>query len=494
VSPAQHGRPTHRSQERRWPVLVVVAAVIVVVAVFAGTRGSPAPSGALAVPAALVSPPDAESSAWYCTGQTTASGAAAGFVVLSNTTARAEVAEITSVSDSGATVHSAVSVPARGVLAPSLPSLPSGSWEADTVTVAGGGVAVSQAVHGSTGWSVAPCQSATSANWYFPDGSTAGSNTLSIALLNPTSSPVVVDLSFETPAGPVQPINYQGVVLGPGAVLVEDVGSEVQQAAQVSTVVTARAGRVVASELQTFAGTSSGLALVTGLTQPEPRWAIPQAEEVTGGTSHIDVFNPGKVPEAVSVDLRLASGPLAPLTNRVAPGATWALETSRQSRIPVGATYSAEVDATGGPGVVVSRSVSAPGAASAPQAGLATAVDALTSATPTNEWIVPSPGTSGNLAVSGAAPNTLAVLNLGSGREAFSAYVVAPGRQRLVIAEVLEPGATALISGATLSHAGLSPIVVRAAGPMAVSEDLAPSGMVGAVTMPGLPLAAPIGL
>ncbi|HWD53648.1 MAG TPA: DUF5719 family protein [Acidimicrobiales bacterium] len=494
MSPAQHGRAAHHTSERRWPVLVVVAAVIVTVGVVVGTRGSPAPSAAPAAPASLVSPPDAESSAWYCAGQTTASGTAAGFLVLSNTTARAADAEVTSVSDSGATVHAAVSVPARGAIAPSLPSVSSGSFEADTVTVAGGGVAVSQAVHGSTGWSVAPCQSATSAVWYFPDGSTAGSNALSVALLNPTSSPVVVDLSFETPTGPVQPINYQGIVLGPGAMVVKDVGSEVQQATQVSTVVTARTGRVVASELQTFPGSRAGLAIVNGLTQPEDHWAIPQAEEVAGGASHIDVFNPSTVPEAVSLHLRLASGPLAPLTTTVAPGASWSVETSTQTRIPVDAPYSAEVDATGGPGVVVSRFVAGPSSASAPQAGLATAVDALTSGTPTNEWIVPPPGTGGNLPVGGAAPQALAVVNLGRARESFSAYAVAPGRQRLMTSVELEPGATALISGATLSQAGLDPIVVRGAGPMAVSEDLTPGGMVGAVTMPGLPLAAPIGL
>ncbi len=234
---------------------------------------------------------------------------------------------------------------------------------------------------------------------------------------------------------------------------------------------------------------------MAGVTHAEPHWAIPQAQEVAGGSSYIDVFNPGTVPEAVSVHLRLASGPLAPLTRTVAPGATWSLQSSAQTRIPVGAPYSARVDATGGPGVVVSRSVAAPSSASAPQAGLVTAVGALASGTPTHEWIVPPPGTSGNLAVSGAAPHTLAVLNLSSARETFSAYALAPGRQqRLVNSEVLEPGATALISGTTLSQAGLDAIVVRGAGPMAVSEDLTPSGMVGAVTMPGLPLAAPIGL
>jgi len=35
---------------------------------------------------------------------------------------------------------------------------------------------------------------------------------------------------------------------------------------------------------------------------------------------------------------------------------------------------------------------------------------------------------------------------------------------------------------------------VRASGPMAVSEDVGPTGGFGVVTMPGIPLAAAIGL
>jgi Family of unknown function (DUF5719) len=494
VSPA-HVRPTSQDRrERRWPVLFVVAAVIAVVGVVAGTRSSPPPASALAVPSALVSPPDSESSEWYCVGQSTASGTAPGFLVFSNTTAHTVVADIATVSDAGTTVRSAVSVPARGVIAPSLPSLSSGSWLADTVTVAGGGVAVSQVVHGPSGWAEAPCQSSTSADWYFATGSTAASNTLNVALLNPTSTPVVVDLSFETPSGEVQPINYQGVVLNPGAVVVEDVQSEVQNAGQISAVVTARAGRIVAAELQTYIGPSSGLALVPGQTRAQSHWAIPQAEETSGGTSEIDIFNPGSVPEAATVHLRLASGPLAPLTSTVAPGQTWSIATSGQTRIPVGATYSAEIDATGGPGVVVARVVGAPSSATAPQAGSAAAVDGLSTTTATNQWLVQPPGTSGNLAVSGAAPHTLALLNVGGASETFSAYAVASGRQHLVASGTLGVGDGDVVSGSALSAAGLDPIVVRASGPMAVSEDLAPSGMVGVVTMPGLPLAAAIGL
>jgi hypothetical protein len=53
--------------------------------------------------------------------------------------------------------------------------------------------------------------------------------------------------------------------------------------------------------------------------------------------------------------------------------------------------------------------------------------------------------------------------------------------------------ATLLVSGSALAAAGLDQIIVRASGPMAVSEDAAPSGAVGVVTIPGLPLSALIG-
>jgi hypothetical protein len=445
-------------------------------------------------PAALVSAPGSESSAWYCTGQTTSSGGAVGFPVLTNATARAVVADVTTVTDSGSTVSAAVSVPAQSALAPSLPLPSSGSWQAQTVTIEGGGVAVSQAVHGPAGWSVSPCLSATSANWYFASGSTAGSNALYVSLLNPTSSPVVVDLGFMTPTGAVRPLNYQGVVIDPGATLTEDVASEVQNASQVSTVVAARTGRVIASEVQTYAGASSGLSVVQGSSRPEHRWAIPLAQETQGGgDSEIDVFNPGTSPEKVTVHLRLASGPLAPLADMVAPGETWALATSRQTRIPAGAGYSAEVDATGGPGVVVSRAVVAPATATAPQAGVAVAIDGLTSSTPANEWIVPPPGTEASPAVSGVGHDALAVLNVGAVSETFSAYSTGPGTRHLLASGTLAPGGSAVVSGTTLLAAGFDPIVVQGGGPMAVSEDFTPSGGVGVVGMPGIALAAPLG-
>ena len=283
--------PAHTSHERRWRVTALVVLVVAGVAVAVGLQGTPGPVAAAPTPSALVGAPDAESSAWYCTGQSIAGGVAPGSLVLTNTTARAVTANVTAVTDSGATGHTAVAVPAYGVVAPSVPALASGSWESETVVTAGGGVAVSQSVSNALGWSQAPCQSTASSQWYFASGSTAASNQLYVSLLNPTSTPVVVDLSFVTPGGVVHPINYQGIVLAPGQVAAENVTGEVQQVSSFSTIVAARTGRMVASEIQEFVGAlhgaqaDRGIFITTSRFTPE---AITYADRVAARVVLID--------------------------------------------------------------------------------------------------------------------------------------------------------------------------------------------------------------
>jgi hypothetical protein len=474
----------------------VVLLVVVGTALSVGVRGTPTPAGAAPTPSALVGAPDAESSAWYCTGQSTAGGVSPGSLVLTNTTTRPVSATITAVTDSGATAHAAVAVPASGVVAPPIPAL-SGSWESETVITSGGGVAVTQTVSSSAGWSQAPCQSTTSAWWYFAGGSTAGTNALSISLLNPTSTPVVVDLSFLTPTGMVHPINYQGIVLPAGQVAVENVTTEVQEVATVSTVVSTRTGRVVASAVQQLVGpggASGGLSLVPGAPAARAQWAIPGAQEVAGGTSEVDVFNPGTALETVTVHFQLPSGPLAPLTQKVLPGTTWKLTTSAQTRIPDGETYATTVEASGGSGVVVARTVDLPAASSAPRSGMALAVDGLSSSSPTGQWVVPPPGDTGSPAVTGAAPVSLALLNTSGSTESYTAFATAGSVRHVVATGSLAAGTVVVVNGSALAAAGLDPILVHASGPLAVSEDAGPSGGVGVVSMPGIPLAAPIGV
>jgi hypothetical protein len=96
--------------------------------------------------------------------------------------------------------------------------------------------------------------------------------------------------------------------------------------------------------------------------------------------------------------------------------------------------------------------------------------------------------------MSGAARDALALLNVGDVTETFDAYAVTPAHRRLLASGTLAPGMSAVVTGSNLAAAGFDPIMVRAGGPMAVSENFTPSGGVGVVGMPGVPLAVPLGL
>jgi Family of unknown function (DUF5719) len=482
--------PAHSAAQRRWLVIGVVLVVFVGIAIAARSPGATPQGGPPVEPAALVAAPEAESSAWYCTGQTTTSGQLApGSLVLTNTGTRTVTGSVNGVTDTGAKVQTPVSVPGHGQLVANVPAPASGTWLSEAVTLTGGGVAVTQAVQGPSGAAESPCQSSTSQQWYFPSGVTTGSNALFIALFNPTSTPDVVDVSFVTLKGVVHPINFQGLVLGPGATQVEAVSPYVQEQASLSTVVKARTGRLVASELQVLSGSGTGLALVPGAPQAESDWTIPQAEETANGTSAIDVFNPGPTTQEVTVRARAGSVALAPFHARVFPDTTWVLPTGTQSRILKGDPYSAVIEAQGGSGVVVGRVVAAPSTSPAPQEGMAMAVDGLTSAAPSGRWVVPSPGPGAQPVLPGpGAPAHLAVTNVSTERETYSIEVMGPTESSVIASGTFGPSATFSLDPTILAGAGRNPLIVTASGPAAVSQDVGPSGSIGVVTMPGIPL------
>jgi hypothetical protein len=482
--------PAHHSAQRRWAAVGLVAIVVVGGALLARSRPAPLPGGPPLSPLAQVNPRDAESSAWYCASQSVPPGQAVkGALIVTNTADSVAHGTISTISDAGTSAVAGMVVPARGQLVAPIPAPESGTWMSEQVALSGGGVAVSQAVDGPSGWSEAPCQSTTSQQWYFPSGTTTGSNGLYIALLNPTSTPDVVDLSFVTPAGLSHPINFQGLVLGPGQTEVENVSAFVQNESSVSTIVASRTGRMVASELESFSGSGSGLSIVAGNPRPESQWTIPLSLELSGATSALDIFNPGSTPEHVTVRARLTSGPLEPLVATVAPDATWHLETSAQTRIPDGGAYSSVIDASGGSGVVVSRIIDASSASIAPQAGIENAVDTESQNTPTHLWLLPSPGSASNPIVTGVLPVHVALFNATAKAQTVVVSVFTPKGTRRISSTTVPPSSFVSLAGSTLFRAGLNPLLVQSNGALSVSEDVGPSAAYGVVTMPGIPLA-----
>ena len=170
------------------------------------------------------------------------------------------------------------------------------------MVTSGGGVAVTQSVSSPLGLVPgAVPEHGIDRTGTSPAGTTAAADALYLSLLNPTSTPVVVDLSFVTPNGWCIPSTTRASSWPAGQVAAENVSAEVQQVSNFSTVVTARTGRVVASEIQDIVGPagSGGLSLVPGCAAPQSHWAIPQAQEAPGASSQVDVFNPGSTTETV---------------------------------------------------------------------------------------------------------------------------------------------------------------------------------------------------
>ena len=151
------------------------------------------------------------------------------------------------------------------------------------------------------------------------------------------------------------------------------------------------------------------------------------------------------------------------------------------------------VQARGGPGVVVGRSFAAPSTATAPQEGVANAVDLLSSSTRSHTWVVPSPGLAATPVVPGALPAHLALTNLSHRPETYDIEVVEASGSKSIAKGDLAPGATFTLNPPTLGGAGLDPVLVRTNGSTAVSEDVGPTGGYGVVTMPGVALSQATG-
>lgn len=480
---------------RRLPVLVLVVALLAVGGLLSAEVSGPTRPMLPAAPAslaALTAPVTSSASSWYCTGGSGPSQPIAqATLVLVNSGNAAVSGTVTAYRPTGHPAKKKVTVPALGQTTVTPGAIASGTWVSSRVDLDGGGVAVSQLVSGPTGWAMSPCATVTSANWYFASGATSAGNSLFVSLFNPTPDDAVVDLTFLTATGPVQPSPFQGLIVAPGGVVTAEVASYVQNAHAVATVVSARAGRIVASELQLHStGGASGMSLRLGAPSPSPRWYLPSTTDVTGGGSQLVVFNPTAATERVKVGIRLPSGPVDPLTQVVPPHSTWTLSLSGQTRIPVGAAFALSVTSRGGRGVVVDRISAAPSSASAPQWGAVTAIAGSAAASPSGRWTLANPAVAAQ-AQAGAQPVSVTLYNPGDRAVRASVLSLAAGGGPLPGAQHVRvpPHAVTVVAATGVAAGGKAALQVRADSPLAVTEEVMPVGVAGAVVTAAVPQA-----
>ena len=144
---------------------------------------------------------------------------------------------------------------------------------------------------------------------------------------------------------------------------------------------------------------------------------------------------------------------------------------SKQTRIPAEHLLLRPIEATGGPGVVVSRDVAAPATTQRPRRASPAAFDGLSTTSSSGEWIVPASGNSTQSPASDVVPADLALVNTSGTPEQFSASVLSAAKSTVLVTGSLAPAPRR--GQRHRAGAGRAePVLVRSSGTMAVSEDV----------------------
>lgn len=462
-------------------VAAVLAAVVAGLVVDHAVARTASPSSSqAAVAVAAVPAAGAESSAWYCAG---GGAVAPATVVLANPTGRAVSGTVNGVGTDGPGRTVPVTVPARGVVSVAATALVPTGWAAVTVSLDGGGVAVSQSVASPAGWSTAPCASSAAPAWYFAHGDTASGASTVISLFNPSATTATADVDLvSATAGYLQPPAFQELSVAPRSLVTVDVGDHDLDDPSVAVEVTALAGSLVADELELSpASGAEGTALLLGTAVPASRWCFAQTTDVAGAGERFVVLNPSGRAARVRVTFSLAGATSSPLTVSVGGQSTATVSAGGQTRLPAAVPYATCLQASGGTGVVVARSVQAPSDAPVPEVG-----EAPGQSEAATRWLVspvPAPGTglwTLAVAATGTAPVRVTVRSLAGG----AATVVPTALDRAV-----SPGAPLVLGPASPPPGTM--LLVSATGPVTVEADAVPAGVPGVVVVPAYPLGAP---
>jgi Family of unknown function (DUF5719) len=305
-SPRRGGPPDRAPgrERRRLPVLLVVAACIVIAAAWglSGTDASTTARAGNTIAAAVptVAEPDTVSSTWYCAEGTGSPGGRADETIIvaneGNTEARAVVTVMAG--GRGEPESRRVAVPPGGQVRVPVSSVLQTPEHPDdaglvvgpgvVVEVFGGGSIVEHEIVGESDLAVGPCARQAGRDWYFAAGTTERGAEDNAALFNPFPDDAIVDLTFATDAGFIAPADLQALVVPRRSRLTVPVGNFVRRQAQVALHVHVRTGRIVAEQSLTFTAeneTRRGLTLSLGAPSPESSWSLPGVVPADG-TSH----------------------------------------------------------------------------------------------------------------------------------------------------------------------------------------------------------------
>jgi Family of unknown function (DUF5719) len=324
------------SSLRRIPLLVVLAVLL------AGTGVATTlhhPTNPSTLPNGLSVSLNAESTALYCTGLSSASS---GRVSFFNTANSARSLSVSVVSDVGRTWTGTIELAAHAgqVVQPSVVDAPvthrSKSGRVTTVAVSygvavqisGGGV-VADEIQGNTS---VPCVSQGVTRWYAVGFNTLVGSDAYLSLYNPTGTEAVLNVSVVGTTGFSAPQNLQGVSVPAHAQEEIDLGRNVVNTTNVAVGVKVLRGSLAIVGEEDSVGT---LSFNEGVQVPATHAWFPAVTTANGATAEIRLSNPNNQIAHVSLDVSLGNYKIAPQTTTLGPFTTGDITITPNSAIPV---------------------------------------------------------------------------------------------------------------------------------------------------------------
>lgn len=406
---------------RRWPVLVLLAALVASGVAAEQRVETPAVLvEAAEVAAPTAAPAGALSSTWFCAAATAEkNGRAEGMLWIANPTDEAVRVRTTFIPVAGAgpekTIEFSVAASSRRFLRHS--DYVTAPFAAALVEVDGGEVAVEHSVQGPLGEDHAPCASAASPEWHFANGSTARDATMLLALFNPFPDDAIAELSFTHEEGRSAPGDLQGLVVPARGLVVVDVGTQVRRREQVAATVTTRSGRLVVDRIQLRSERPRrGMTLNLGAPAAGEVWYFPEGVKSDNVAERVAVYNPGGEEAVVDVELTLDEGAVEPFELRIPPRDRTMVDIGAEARVPKGVAHSLTVRSVNGERIVAERWIEANGGG---RLGLAASLGSPAGA---RRWLFPAG------ASNGAVDEWIILQNPGSSDATIDITALASGR------------------------------------------------------------------
>jgi hypothetical protein len=470
----------------RAALIVVIAAVLVVLGVLDRDVATPrrAAFGQPHVsPMPVADRDDALASTWYCAAGTAHDGANANLtVVIANAGDERAEGTVTWYPQGAKPVVTPVEIAASGSTSLAALSYVDASVVSAVVDVRGGSIGVEHVVSGPRGAGVAACASDASGSWYFANGTTERDAVEVLALFNPFPDDAIVDITFATDEGRVEPAALSGLPIAAGTTTLVNVQDHARRRAVTATSIVARSGRLVADRIQSFDGSGGrrGVSLALGAPALAKAWTFPEGLWSDGLAQQWHVFNPSDREAEVELQVIPSEGASPEPIDLTVPARSQIVVDASDKNVAADVAHASTIVSLNEVPIVAERSLD-----SRPPARRRGWASSLGSPLARSRWLLPLGEVSGN------TDEWVVVHNPNPDRVTVSMTALVGG-QVLAIEGLQDlsvgPGdRIAVRIGDHIQRSPL-PLLVDATGDVVVERDLYRVGATGISAIVGIPL------